>query len=78
MVLVECWGSLRTVWCVLKGSFVPGALEEPEEPEGIFTESPTGIADCTAVFFIPSFSSGLDDLNLMGCLMGPKSFLEGL
>jgi hypothetical protein len=28
--------------------------------------------------FIPSFPSGLDGLNLMGCLMGPKSFLEGL
>ena len=56
-------------------------LEEPEEPEGqeaVLTESPTGIAYGTSVLLIPSFSSGLDGLNLMGCLMGPKSFLEGL
>jgi len=65
----------------LKSFFGPGVLEEPEEPEepeAVFTESPTGIAYGTSVLFIPSFSSGLDDLNLMGCLMGPKSFLEGL
>jgi hypothetical protein len=49
-----------------------------EQPEGVLTESPTGIAYGTSVLFLPSFSSGLDGLNLMGCLMGPKSFLEGL
>ena len=78
MDLMKCWRSLRTVWCVLKGSFGPGVLEEPEEPEAVFTESPTGIAYGTSVLFLPSFPSGLDDLNLMGCLLGPKSFLEGL
>ena len=75
VVLVECWGSLRTVWWVLKGSIGPGVLEEPE---AVFTESPTGIAYGTSVLFLPSFPSGLYGLNLMLCLMGPKSFLEGL
>ena len=81
MVLVEFRGSLRsfrTVWWVLKSSFGPGALEKPEGQEAVFTESPTGIAYGTSVLFLPSIPSDLDDLNLMGCLMGPKSFLEGL
>ena len=69
------WRSFRTVWCVLKGSFGPGVLEGPE---AVITESPTGIAYGTSVLFLPSFPSGLDDLNLMGCLLDPKSFLEGL
>jgi hypothetical protein len=73
--LMRHWRSLRTVWWVLKSSFGPGVLEEPE---AVSTESPTGIAYGTSVLFLPSFPSGLDDLNLMGCLMGPKSFLEGL
>ena len=76
--LMKHWRSLRTVWWVLKSSFGPGVLKEPEEPEWVLTESPTGIAYGTSVFFLPSFPSGLDGLNLMGCLMGPKSFLEGL
>ena len=78
VVLLKCWRSLRTVWWVLKSFFGPGVLEEPEEPEAVFTESPTGIAYGTSVFFLPSFPSGLDSLLLMLCLMGPKSFLEGL
>jgi hypothetical protein len=53
-------------------------LEQPEGQEAVFTESPTGIAYGTSVLFLSSFPSGLDGLNLMGCLMGPKSFLEGL
>ena len=63
---------------VLKSSCGPGVLEELEEPKAVFTESPTGIAYGTSVFFLPSVPSGLDGLNLMLCLMGPKSFLEGL
>ena len=72
---MKCWRSLRTVWCVLKSSFGPGVLEGPE---AVFTESPTGIAYGTSVLFLPSFPSGPDTLLLMGLLMGPKSFLEGL
>ena len=53
-------------------------LEQPEGQEGVFTESPTGIAYGTSVLFLPSCPSGVDDLNLMLCLMGPKSVLEGL
>ena len=56
-------------------------LEEPEEPEGqgaVLTESPTGIAYGTSVFVYSSVPSGLDDVLLMGYLMGPKSVLEGL
>ena len=64
MVLVECWGSLRTVWCVLKSFFGPGVLEELEEPEAVFTESPTGIAYGTSMLLLPSFPSGLDTLLL--------------
>ena len=75
MVLVEFWGSLRTVWWVLKGSFGPGVLEGPE---AVFTESPTGIAYGTSVLFLSFLPSGRNALVLMGCLMGPKSFLEGL
>lgn len=37
-------------------------LEEPEVEEAVFTESPTGIAYGTSVFFLPSFPSGLDAL----------------
>ena len=59
----------------MKSSCAPDVLEEPE---GVLTESPTGIAYGTSVLFLSSFPSGLDGLNLMGCLMGPKSFLEGL
>ena len=29
VVLMKCWRSLRTVWWVLKGSFGPGALDDP-------------------------------------------------
>ena len=53
-------------------------LEKPEGQEAVFTESPTGIAYGTSVLFLPSFPSGLDSLLLMGSLIGPKSFLEGL
>jgi hypothetical protein len=49
---------------VLKSFFGPGVLEEPEEPEAVFTESPTGIAYGTSVFFLPSFPSALDVLVL--------------
>ena len=63
MVLMKCWRSLRTVWWVLKSSFGPGVLEEPE---AVFTESPTGIAYGTSVLFLPSFPSGLDALVLVG------------
>ena len=63
---------------VLKSSCGPGVLEQPEGQEGVFTESPTGIAYGTSVLFLPSFPSGLDAVILMLCLMGPKSFLEGL
>ena len=70
-----CWGSLRTTWWDLKSSCAPDVLEEPE---GVLTESPTGIAYGTSVLFLSLLSSGLDDVLLMGSLMGPKSFLEGL
>jgi hypothetical protein len=39
-------------------------LEQPEGPEAVFTESPTGIAYGTSVLFLPSFPSGLDTLLL--------------
>jgi hypothetical protein len=51
-----------TVWWVLKGSIGPSFLEEPE---AVFTESPTGIAYGTSVLFLPSVPSGLDALVLM-------------
>ena len=78
MVLREYWGVLEDCGGDLDGPCGPGVLEELEEPEAVFTESPTGIAYGTSVLFLPSFPSGLDGLNLMLCLMGPKSFLEGL
>jgi hypothetical protein len=56
-------------------------LDEPEEPEGqkaVFTESPTGIAYGTSVLFLSFLPSGLNNVLLMGCLMGPKRLLEGL
>jgi hypothetical protein len=70
--------SLRTVWWVLKSSFGPDVLEQPEEPEGVLTESPTGIAYGISILFLSFLSSGLNTLLLMGSLMGPKSVLEGL
>ena len=63
---------------VLKSSCGPGVLEELEEPKAVFTESPTGIAYGTSMLVLSSIPSGLDALVLMLCLMGPKSFLEGL
>ena len=75
---MEYWGVLEDCCGGLDGPFGPGVLEELEEPEAVFTESPTGIAYGTSVLFLPSFPSGLDALDLMLCLMGPKSFLEGL
>ena len=67
MVLVvpmEYWGSLRTARGFLKSSCIPDVLEEPE---GVLTESPTGIAYGTSgvvLFFFPCWSwwSGLDAL----------------
>ena len=53
-------------------------LEEPEGQEAVLTESPTGIAYGTSGDIQSCLSSGLDTLLMMGCLMGPKSFLEGL
>ena len=40
-------------------------LDEPEEPEGVLSESPTGIAYGTSVLFYSSVPSGLDALVLM-------------
>ena len=45
----------------LKSFFGPGVLEEPE---AVFTESPTGIAYGTSVLFLPSVPSALDTLLL--------------
>ena len=53
-------------------------LEQPEGQEAVLTESPTGIAYGTSGDIQSCHSSGLDTLLMMGCLMGPKSFLEGL
>jgi hypothetical protein len=58
---MEYWGFLRTAAGVLKSSCGPGVLEEPE---AVFTESPTGIAYGTSVLFLPSVPSGLDALLL--------------
>ena len=49
-----------------------------EELEKGFIESPAGIAYGISggiSYFVPSC---LDDLDLFGCLMGPKSVPEGL
>ena len=78
MDLVEYWGSLRTSWWVLRSFCAPDVLEEPEGQEAVLTESPTGIAYGTSGDIQSCHSSGLDTLLMMGCLMGPKSFLEGL
>lgn len=56
----------------------PGVLEKPEGQEEVLIESPTGIAYGISGLILSSLASGLDDLVLMGCLMGPKSFLKGL
>ena len=53
-------------------------LEEPKGQGAVLTESPTGIAYGTSVFVYSSVPSDLNTLLLMGSLMGPKSFLEGL
>ena len=53
-------------------------LEEPKGQGAVLTESPTGIAYGISILFLSFLPSGLDTLLLMGCLMGPKSFLEGL
>ena len=55
MDLLEYWGSLRTSWWVLRSFCAPEVLEQPEEPEGVLTESPTGIAYGTSVLFYPLF-----------------------
>ena len=78
VVLVECWGFLRTAWWVLKSSGGPDVLKQSRGQEAVLTESPTGIAYGTSVLFLSSVPSGLNSLLLMGLLMGPKSFLEGL
>ena len=66
------------LWGVLKSSFDPVVVEEPEDQEAVLTESPTGIAYGISVLFLSSLSAGLNNVLLMGCLMGPKSFLKGL
>ena len=49
-----------------------------EKLETGFIESPTGIAYGISGDIPSSVPSGLDHLDLMGCLMGPKSVLKGL
>ena len=61
VVLKEYLGFLRTAEGFLKSSGGPDVLEEPE---GVLTESPTGIAYGTSMLFLPSFPSGLDTLLL--------------
>ena len=75
---MECWGSLRTSAEVLKSSCAPDVLEQTRGQEAFLTESPTGIAFGISGDIQSCLSSDLDGLNLMGSLMGPKSFLEGL
>ena len=62
VVLKEYLGFLRTAEGFLKSSGGPDVLEEPE---GVLTESPTGIAYGTSVLFYSSVPSGLDALVLM-------------
>jgi hypothetical protein len=37
-----------------------------------------GLPSAPLVVVLSSYPSGLEPVLLMGCLMGPKSFLEGL
>ena len=62
VVLMEYLGFLWTAGGVLKSYGGPDVLEEPE---GVLTESPTGIAYGTSVLFYSSVSSGLDALVLV-------------
>ena len=62
VVLMEYLGFLWTAGGVLKSYGGPDVLEEPE---GVLTESPTGIAYGTSVLFFSSVSSGLDALVLV-------------